>query len=1452
MLPTTIVAALLIGLWAPASQDGKPGVRAARSRLKDYLEQPEVYDSSQDGSAFNDIRDAAERLADDPEARDLLRKAFEERWIKGGGNPKLRLDRFEELAARCPSFGPELSGLVGLLARPDVPVAWGDVEFRRWLRGKLGAIAGGGPVDRLLAAGVPESPTVRADRYAFLLEVVGDAQVGAVRSRFNAEVWPKVKPAAMPGLVGRLEALGAKEDLARFRAGSDPDGPRICRLLANHLYDAGPDHWTDVGEALPGLAAMSSGGLAAFLQRALDPLKVEPKRRTPPQAEVVRRLIKSDAMAPRAVLSALDAGRDLEWFLWTHRQGISTDLLDKDRSSRDEFFRVLLDFDSKGDFPSLFPDVVADFDKRMPEATFKAILSRRAVDPTSARLVLESVRAGGFAGHRTRLGREVMRGRPGLDAAWPGTGAPSRLEIGIEFYTKSLDPRVQTAAALQQHVGEAGERPLADDPALLDEILKSAVAELRGAEAVREPVLGQLGTLIGHLGECRRRGADLTRSRPLRDLEGDVARDVEQSIDLLAKGSDRGDLVARFIDRFKLALRLRRLVQDLGRSPPWIDQAVESLKKNVFKLDDRPGFGSPTWDVATLEIRARQLLTIDVPLRECLTAREERDRVFSGLYLPLARVPGFLKALKAARRDWPHRDWSLKPEGVEERLARFGEIFDALKASGPLDAEDAVLDLAQAHLDTLRGGGTAWEAVPDEVFAGRWGPNADARVWRRMLAAKLPREGGAWRVQPIAARAVDELIAASLSTKTGPAVEEIAWVANLVTAAEWQGHRLRGTDGQDLGLTGRLSPGKRTTAPFDFRLIGDERARAVNGRLRLRLLRSLLDGVADDATPDRVSRLDRLAEVADLLPNDAENDQGPPGSLGEAHELRQRLYAMLDRTLRGEERAAARTRLLRRMMRLNVANRGGISLRPDYGSVVAELRDGPSMGDGLAEVFAEEARLRSLLDADTADNPAAARARIDARLTSLLPQGWKRDEAQFRNIGFLPRLEALDEGLIQQFLQLREDFRTILVAHRDAGVVPADLARVVDMLDLLDAYLWYTRSDFRPEAYLDARRSPLDGKPWWPALVLLAWADSDFQKSALVLCDSAEGPKALDNAVDVRLRIFRLDEAAFVTLHAIRAARRAEVGTMLAFRHAYAYEATNFRLLAEVSREGGTFSAESLARDSFRGALTLLRIAEEDGRKTLPPSDDRVRRRLFEPLGTRLRGELRRPTSRSIGRAMAELDVDTLARLADELAGAGWAPDVLKRAADGFLSRGVADLLTGMETPEGMLKMAAEIGGRCRNGPPGGYRRFYESSLLAPTPGDDDPPRLSDGFTRAMARSFFARDLPAQRTSAERLLASWRLLSAQAAPGSRIEDALRSDFARVFIDLVRGREAEGRPYLWRTVETFLTDPEPLKEPPADFLNLARWWLTLSKPEDPPEFRKLFSLDVPDGRGSKSP
>ena len=944
MHPASLVTVAVLGASA-AAQDGAAKLHFERGVVSGYFARPEIPDQYR--PTFEKVLRAASRLADDPEARDSVRKAFEARWVTGSGNPKLRLDRFDEVAAQCSPFGPGSSSLVDMLARRDPPAAWGEVEFRRWLRGKLGTIPGGGAVDRLLEAGVPDDPAGRADRYAFLLDVVRDDQVATVRNRFNAAWWPKVEPASMLALIRRLEALSAKEGFARLREGAPPDGARIRRLLADTLCASGPGRWPEAGGALAELAEASSGGPGAFLQRAVVALKALPETRTPAHADVVRRLIKCDAVVPRPALGALDPGRDLAWFLWTHRQGVVPDLLDKDRtgSLQADCFRILLKFDRGDGFPSVFPDVVADYDRRMPERTFEAILSPRVVDPSSAWRVIEAVRAGEFSRHRARLGREVLRKGPGTDAAWPGDGAPSRLEIAIELYVRALDPRPANVATLQRHVGDAGEGVVADDPALLGEILVKVMAALRDPFVESDPVLERLGALVKHLAECRELGADLTRSRPLADLDRAVADDLEPSIVLLATGADRKDVVDRFVDRLKLALRVRGLVQGLGLKPPWLDQAVDSLKRHVFKLDEGSARTAPPWDDATLGTRARRLALIDAPLRDCLTTPDDRDRVFRGLYLPLARVPGFLKALRSGRPDWPYAAWTLTAGGIDERRARFVQVFDALRSVGRVDAEDAVLELAQGHLATLRVGCTAWEAEPDEVFAGRWGPNADARVWRRMLAAELPREGGAWRVQSIAARVVEELTAGPRGRAVGaaaPSEEEIAWAANLVTAAEWQDHRLHGADGRILGPTGRLTPGQSAAAPFAFRLIGGERDRQVDGRLRLRLLLPLVERAAGDASPNGVVRLIRLAEIAALLPNDAENNQRPPGFLAETQELRQRVYAELYRALRGEGRAPARTQLLRQMMRLNVANRRGVPLRPAYPGVVLELRAGRS------------------------------------------------------------------------------------------------------------------------------------------------------------------------------------------------------------------------------------------------------------------------------------------------------------------------------------------------------------------------------------------------------------------------------------------------------------------------------------------------------------------------------
>ena len=95
------------------------------------------------------------------------------------------------------------------------------------------------------------------------------------------------------------------------------------------------------------------------------------------------------------------------------------------------------------------------------------------------------------------------------------------------------------------------------------------------------------------------------------------------------------------------------------------------------------------------------LTTLDRVLRSALHENggtAEAESFFRDLYVPLARVAGFLKTLRSQNpTDWPHMAWS-RPVPASLAKQRLGLLFRQLAVAEDLDAEEAVADLTRAEL----------------------------------------------------------------------------------------------------------------------------------------------------------------------------------------------------------------------------------------------------------------------------------------------------------------------------------------------------------------------------------------------------------------------------------------------------------------------------------------------------------------------------------------------------------------------------------------------------------------------------------------------------------------------------------------------------------------------------------------------------------------------------------
>ena len=138
--PAIFLCLALSALCAQGADTPPGGLSAPMIRLRSFVEHPRA-------DRLGWVHDEAASLAADPafagSVRDLVRGIFMRQWMDASNAPALSFDQFDSLADAVELFGADRSGLVDLVARPGVPAAWLNADFRAWVRRKLPASAGG-------------------------------------------------------------------------------------------------------------------------------------------------------------------------------------------------------------------------------------------------------------------------------------------------------------------------------------------------------------------------------------------------------------------------------------------------------------------------------------------------------------------------------------------------------------------------------------------------------------------------------------------------------------------------------------------------------------------------------------------------------------------------------------------------------------------------------------------------------------------------------------------------------------------------------------------------------------------------------------------------------------------------------------------------------------------------------------------------------------------------------------------------------------------------------------------------------------------------------------------------------------------------------------------------------------------------------------------------------------
>ena len=281
-----------------------------------YLSNP-INESLSDGvEGISMLKNSEQRQL----AATQLRNAFVREWIEGKDRKGLTLAQFDTLARLCEPFGQNNEKLVEILAVPQVPAAWNNIELIRWLRTRLGS-AGSAPLaPRFLETNMPPGADERVKKYAFLLEIVRDGEVEAIVQGFEKSVWNRAVPRDLPGFVSGLKAASQSPvEPSRFRL--EPN--RIRRLLADRLGEADVQDWPQAGDALLPVIQDSNHPCVDFLKKVCDVLRRKPAARTTEMAQVIQALVR-EALAktsPRDAYKIVAITEDLNWFLWLHRAG---------------------------------------------------------------------------------------------------------------------------------------------------------------------------------------------------------------------------------------------------------------------------------------------------------------------------------------------------------------------------------------------------------------------------------------------------------------------------------------------------------------------------------------------------------------------------------------------------------------------------------------------------------------------------------------------------------------------------------------------------------------------------------------------------------------------------------------------------------------------------------------------------------------------------------------------------------------------------------------------------------------------------------------------------------------------------------------------------------------------------------------------------------------------------
>ena len=969
--------------------------------------------------------EALRELHDRKQAIDIVKQGFNSNWISTRG--KMSLIGVERVADAVGAFGSGYTELPRMiLNNGGLPAAAGEDSFITWLRNVLPQRSVATELLPVLGLTQKGSPEV-VNRLRFLQRIARQAEAGIVSTFFDEHYW---QPATVAESATFFVALGENPL---------PGWGQIRVQLAEQVYSKPVVEWPNAEDTLLSMAAATHEGVRGFLHKATERLRSTPGERSDKTSAMITLLARAQPpLVGAQTVGLTERECPLDWFLWCHNtKPLIEHFLQNNEAVRAMTARLIAFCapDDDQTFSQVFALVCNPYYQKIAVRNniFDELLFPKATRAaTGAGLVLEAALRGEWSTeHRNRLGLLVLPEGRADEPAWQPDGK-LRLETASTIYQglEDKDPQEHVGRPLLKAVllGHLGRFVRASDS-------KDAQAEDRAVEG--------LSPLIAHLGGCRNRGANLSRCSPLNDFRERLSASALECFNALSHHGDNSEVVQRFVRRFKVALRVDRLLARLDgpsgdEPPPWVKTVCAGLRTRVFGLPEelngrvaqQPAGVVVRWDSQTLAYRADLLceLALDQDFRTVLGASSMEQLVFEEILLPLVRVEGLVELLQE-RRKAPHAAWCGSNSG------RWVAVFAALDTAESLTAPKAVKAFASLHLASL-GVNSPWLAKGKQFFAGRWSVNANFAVFRDMLAETPP--GGS----DIRSRRADLQDLTSLAVQKWSALPNDAawnaagWLEHLICAQEWQCCPFVTREGEIIPWDKPVSNRRESPFLFEFPEAARYGSRKVNGHLRMAFSQSLL---ALARQPLSAERLELLSDACTMLPNsDANDSSADSGCSGDAPKIE--AARLVYRAL--ADAGSKRVDILRSYMRLGAAltrPAGGAAdpqgaLPPDLPSawdLLANAHDASS----LEMVGLREELRRLLISREQASQQMPKellRRDIDGMLGTKEKQGsllackWSAIDRDLLGQSYGARLKQIGEPTVRDFLTLRRSVLTLL------------------------------------------------------------------------------------------------------------------------------------------------------------------------------------------------------------------------------------------------------------------------------------------------------------------------------------------------------------------------------------------------------------------------------------------